>query len=44
MVTLGSDMAKLQSEMHGRRRTEKRKQVNRTEAVKEASREVGKVG
>ena len=47
LVTLESDMAKLQSEMHGRKRKEERKQINKAiavrEASREASREMGKV-
>ena len=44
MATLEVDTAKLQSEIHGRKRTEERKQVNKAVAVREASREIGKVG
>ena len=44
LVTLEADMAKLQSEMHDRKRKEKRKQINKAVVVRDASREMGKVG
>ena len=44
LVTLESDRAKLQSEMHGKKRKEERKQFNKAVAVREAIREMGKVG
>ena len=41
---LEDDMEILRSRMHGRQRTDLRKQINRAVAVREASREAGKIG
>lgn len=44
LLTVESDMVNLYAQMKGRKRTEKRKQVNKAVAVREANREMGKVG
>ena len=44
LATIELDMTKLQTEMHGRKRLEDRKQMKKSVQLREASREMGKVG